>query len=61
MPATKKNCEGFIMTLNRSCRSRREEMEITSIFAGIGMLVFLIGGAISLSGLAISLEVSVCL
>ena len=27
---------------------KREEMEITSILAGIGMLVFLIGGAISL-------------
>ncbi len=27
---------------------RREEMEITSILAGVGMLVFLIGGAISL-------------
>jgi Ca-activated chloride channel family protein len=27
---------------------KREEMEITSILAGVGMLVFLIGGAISL-------------
>lgn len=27
---------------------KREEMEITSLFAGVGMLVFLIGGALSL-------------
>jgi Ca-activated chloride channel family protein len=27
---------------------KKEEIEITSIFAGIGMLLFLIGGAVSI-------------